>query len=472
MGGKVKTLLLNLPQNTFDVKDYAALLQPYGLALVSSSLKQDGYDVTLLDAFAYQIKLEDIIKYVFEMKPKVMGMSVMTPNLPQVVHFLKRVKEILPHTITVAGGVHPTIEYQSLLRNHEEIDIAVIGEGERTMVELIEKIQNEQPLDEIKGIAYRCDHTIKVNMNREFIQDLDALPFADWESLPMDRYWDRWTIKKNYACMLLSRGCPYNCTFCGHGIIGKRYRKRSPELIIEEIKLLYDRYRVRNISFADSTLNVDNDWLKEICEKILKLNRKIIWGCSLRADRVDKEALKLMKKSGCVKVFIGVESVDDEMLKRMKKAESFDKVKEGISIIREAGLTPDLGFIIGMPGETKESIMKTIKFAQKFNKTVCSFTYATPYPGTEFYEVAQKEGFVVNDWSKFNTFTLTYIPKGFTEEEIRHYFKLAVKRTYLRIPFLLAQLFNVKSWLNFIVNTRFTYRLFLKIISRKNNNDS
>jgi radical SAM superfamily enzyme YgiQ (UPF0313 family) len=463
---KIKTLLLNLPQNVYDVTDYSSLLQPYGLALIASVLKQRGYDVVLFDAFAYRTKRENIINYIYEMKPMVLGIPVMTPDFPQTVPFLKDVKKLLPETVTVIGGIHPTIEYQTILQNHKEIDIAVIGEGEYTVIELIEKIQNGQPLDEVKGIAYRQDGNIKVNMFREFIQDLSSLPFADWESLPMEKYWDRWTIKKNYACMLLSRGCPYNCTFCGHGIIGKKYRKRSPVHITEEIKLLYDKYHVRNLTFADSTLNVSNDWLVEICENILKLERHIIWGCSVRADRVNKETLKLMKKSGCVKIFVGVESADNEMLKRMKKNESIEKINEGFNMIKEAGLTPDLGFIIGMPGETKDSIMKTIRFARRFYKTVCSFTYATPYPGTEFYETAKKEGFVVNDWSKFNTFMLAYVPKGLTEEDIRYYFKLAVKGTYLRISFLITQLFNVKSWLNFKVNTKFAYRLFFKIISK------
>jgi len=465
----MKILLLNLPQNIYDVSDYASLLPPYGLALLSSCLKQAGYDVTLLDAFAHQIRLGELVKYVLKVKPKVLGISIMTPGLAQTTQFLSFIKKELPETITITGGVHPTVEYESMLRNHKAIDIAVIGEGEETIVELAERISHGEPIDSVAGIAYRSNGEIKANINRALVQDLDSLPFGDWGSLPMSRYWDRWMIKKNYCLMLLSRGCPYYCTFCGHSIIGKKYRKRSPAMIMEEIKLLYDKYGVRNISFGDSTVNIDNAWLREICDRLLGLKRKILWGCSLRADRVDRQDLKLMKKSGCVKVFIGVESADERMLKKMKKAESFSHIEEGIRVIQEAGLTPDMGFIIGMPGETRESIMKTINFTRRFNKSVCSFTYATPYPGTEFYNTAKNEGFTVSDWSKFNTFSLAYVPHGFNEDEIRHYFKLAVKSTYLRIPFLIAQLLNVRSWTNFWVNACFAYRLFFKVISRKNN---
>ncbi|MBU1863837.1 MAG: B12-binding domain-containing radical SAM protein [Candidatus Omnitrophica bacterium] len=467
VSGDIKILLLNLPQNLSDVKDYSSLLQPYSLALLSSTLKQKGYDVTLCDAFAYQMKKEDILKFVSDLRPSIVGFSIMTSNLPQTIEFIGEVRRVHPAALILAGGIHPTIEYMNLLKNHLDIDIIVRGEGERTTVELMDALQNKKALDGVRGIAYRSDGVIAATPEREIIQDLDTLPFADWASLPMDRYWDRWTIKKNYACMLLSRGCPYNCIFCGHGIIGKKYRTRSPQHIIDEIKMLYDTYHVRNLSFADSTLNVRNDWLHELCEKMISMDRKILWGCSVRADHVDAETIKLMKRAGCAKIFIGVESADNDMLQRMKKNESIEKIQEGIHIIRKGGLIPDLGFIIGMPGETKESIMKTINFASTFNRSVCSFTYATPYPGTELYEIAQREGFVVDDWSKFNTFTLAYVPQGFTEDEIKSYFSKAVKKTYLRLTFLASQLLNVKSWINFVVNVRFTYRLFFKIITKK-----
>ena len=466
MKNKAKILLLHLPQNINDVSDYASLLQPYGLAMISSILKQDGCDVTLLDAFAHQKKKQDIIEYVKNAEPDILGITVMTHNVGQTVRFLSDIKKILPKTITVLGGIHASIEYQSLLRNHPDVDIAVIGEGELTMLDLVYKIQNEQPLNDVKGIAYREQGEIRINTMRENIKDLDSLPFADWESLPMHKYWDRWTIKKNYACLIVSRGCPFSCTFCGHSIIGKTYRAKSSDKVLEEVKLLYDKHHVRNLTLADSTLNVSNKWLRDVCEGLIKLKRPIKWGCSIRADHVDKETLQLMKKSGCVKIFLGVESADNKMLKSMKKNESIEKINEGIQMIKEVGLTPDLGFIIGMPGETKESIMKTIEFARTFNKSVCSFTYATPYPGTELYETAKKEGFVVDDWSKHNTYTLAYVPKGFTKKELQHYFELAVKSTYIRIPFLLTQLVNVRSFTNFMVNAKFAYRLFFKTISK------
>ncbi|MDR4504193.1 MAG: B12-binding domain-containing radical SAM protein [Candidatus Scalindua sp.] len=467
MDNKVKTLLLHLPQNLDDVSDYAALLQPYGLAMVSSVLKQNGCDVVLLDAFAQQKSRDEIIEYVKSINPDILGITVMTHNVGQTVQFLREMKTLLPKMVTVLGGIHASIEYQNLLSNYPYVDIAVIGEGELTMLELVESIQLRKPLQDIKGIAYREEGEVRINPFRENIQNLDSLPFADWESLPMEKYWDRWTIEKNYACLIVSRGCPFSCTFCGHSIIGKSYRAKSPGKVLEEIKLLYDRYNVRNLTLADSTLNVSNKWLRNICEGLINIKRPIKWGCSIRADHVDRETLALMKKSGCVKIFIGVESADNEMLKSMRKNESIEKIKEGIQMIKEAGLTPDLGFIIGMPGETTKSIMKTIEFARTFNKSVCSFTYATPYPGTELYEMVKKDGFSVEDWSKHNTYTLAYIPKGFTRQELQYYFELAVKSTYLRIPFLVTQLLNIRSYTNFKVNVKFAYRLFFKTISRK-----
>lgn len=250
--------------------------------------------------------------------------------------------------------------------------------------------------------------------------------------------------------MSLSRGCVFSCIFCAHKFIGKKLRLRSPNIIVEEMAMLYDKYNVRNIEFTDSTLNANNEWLKELCEKIIKLNRKIIWGCQFRADKADRKTLSLMKKSGCRELFVGVESADNQMLRRMKKGESIEKIEAGIKMMYEQGFYPELGFILGMPGETEESIFKTIKFAQKYYKSACSFTLATPYPGTEFYEMIKKKGYKDQDWSKHNQYQVVFVPDSMTKNELINYYKYAVRKVFIRSKFIFFQILKIRSFVNFL----------------------
>lgn len=461
ISNKIKVLLLSLPENVYDVSHYYHLLSPYGLSLISSFLKQQGCNITLLDAAGHHMKREEIITYVKELNPKILGLTLITNHLPQTIPFLRDIKKVLPDVITVIGGPHPSVEYKSLMQNHKEVDIAVIGEGEYTMLEIINNLQHGESLENIKGVSYRVNGKIKINPFRELISNLDSLPFADWDSLPMDKYWYSWTVKKNYAGLSVSRGCPYSCTFCAYyTTLGKKFRKRSPQNIIEEVKLLYDKFNVRNIYFTDSTINVDNKWLNEICEGLLKLNRPLIWGCHVRADRLHKETIKLMKKSGCNRMFIGVESADNTVLKKMKKGETIEGIREGIMKLHEIGFYPDLGFILGMPGDTEESIMKTINFAKEFKKNLVVFTLAAPFPGTELYKIAREEGFKIDDWSKVDLYSIAYIPQGLTREKIEYYYNLAIKSIYLRFSFIINQLLRVRSWIDFRSKFRVAFRLF------------
>ncbi len=459
----MKVLLLNLPTDLNDVSNYSGVIQPFGLAVMSSFLKNHAVDVTLFDAQAHHLNRREILNYIKELNPGMVGLPLMTSNLPQTIPFLKDVKEMNPQIITVLGGAHPSAAYENLLKNNEEVDIAVIGEGEYTLLELLETIDRGGSLDRVKGIAYREEDQIKVNPFREFIHDLDSLPFGDWGSLPMDNYWDAWTIKKNYVNIILSRGCPFQCTFCGaQNAMGRVLRKRSPRHILEEVQLLHDKYNVRNLLISDSTFNIDNKWVVEICEGLLKMKDPPIWGCNIRADLIDKEMMQLMKRSGCVKLFIGIESADNGMLKNMKKGNTIENIQKGLKIIDECGLTADYGFILGLPGETEESMKRTIAFAKGIKKGICNFTLAAPFPGTEFYATAQKEGFKVENWEKFSMYRLAYVAQGLTKEKLEYYYQNAVRTVHLRPSFLWSELTDIKSWINFKISLRSAYRIFFK----------
>ncbi len=464
----MKTLLLNLPKNLDNPYDYDQAAQPIGLASISAFLKQHGCDVTLFDAHAHHLVRNEIFVYIKRVKPDIIGLSVMTYQLPVIISFIRDLKKQMPKIIIVAGGPHITAEYESTLRICSDVDIAVCGEGEITMFELVQALEKIQPqslksaplLDSVKGIAYRKQGIIKSTEPRQLIQDINSLPYPDWGALPIEKYWDVFTTRKNYVRIIASRGCPYSCTFCGaHITMGRKVRKRSPEHIIGELTMLYDKYNVREFLFNDSTFNIDNEWVSQICEKIIEMKRPMIWRCNIRADRIDKKTLLLMKKSGCVKVIMGIESGDEQMLKNMRKGETLEQIKNALNLLKEVNISSDHGFILGMPGETKESMKKTINFAKKINSSVVTFSLATPFPGTQFYKQAKEEGLKIDDWSKFDFYGIPYVPKGLTRKELLKYYGQAVKTFYFRPSYLLKRLFEMQSWLNLKINIWYAFRI-------------
>lgn len=460
----MKTLLLNIPKNIDNRYDYDQVAQPIGLASISAFLKLHGCDVVLFDAHAYHLLREEIFEYISTVKPGIIGLSVMTYQLPVIISFVRDLKRRMPDMMVVLGGPHLGTEYESTLRGCREVDVVVIGEGEHTMLELVQAQKAGRPLDSVNGIAYIKNGGLVVTAPRKQIADLDTLPYPDWASLPIEKYWDVFTTRKNYARIIASRGCPFSCTFCGaHITMGKQLRKRSPEHIVGELSLLYDHYHVREFLFNDSTFNIDNSWVSRICEGILKMNRPMIWRCNIRADRVDKETLLLMKKSGCVKVIMGIESGDARMLKNMRKGETLEQIRHALGVLKEVGLPSDHGFILGMPGETRESMKKTIEFAKQINSSVVTFSLATPFPGTQFYQQARKEGFKVDEWSEFDFYGVPYVPKGLSREELILHYRYALKSFYVRPSYLFRRFLEMKSWINLKINLWYAFR----IIQRK-----
>ncbi|OVE79715.1 hypothetical protein BVY01_01700 [bacterium I07] len=459
----IKTLLLRLPDNIEKPGDRNEVLQHYGITVISAYLKENGFDVTLLDAHVLKLNRKTLFKSIIDVQPDILGVPLYTQRLGQAISFLADLKKLIPRLVIVAGGPHPSTAYEDLLLNTDAVDIAVIGEGEYTLKDIIECIEQDSDLSSNNGIAYKVGNEITVTPARGFIQDLDALPFADWQALPMDKYWYPYTIKKNFTNMVLSRGCRYSCTFCGSkSALGRKVRRRSIENALAEIELLYNRFKVRQIVFNDSTFNSDNSWVDEFCEGLLRKNYSLMWECNIRGHLVDKHTLQMMKKSGCVRLFLGVESADNRMLKRMKKGESIEEIEEAVRIIDEVGITTTYGFILGMPGQDLVSMDKTLKFASKLTKGLCQFSIAKPYPGTAFFTEAQQAGFVVDDWSKIDLTGIPYVANGLSREVMQEYQNKAEKLTRtpsLRFSFLVKQLKEIKSFINFKIKLAYVMRL-------------
>ncbi len=463
----MKILLLNLPVNINDPSDFDTLRAPYGLAMISAVLKRDNWDVDLVDAQAHKMGKEELVSLIKKKQPDIIGMTSFTFQLADLVAFADLTRAYLPDTTIIVGGPHVTAEPLSTLENHKNIDYVVIGEGENIMTSFISCFNNDEPIDEIAGLAYRKEGKIVVNSNPQLVEDLDSLPYADWDSLPMDKYWDSLTVNKKYGMLIATRGCPYSCTFCAANVTqGYAIRKRSPKHFVGELKLLNEKFGIEEFNICDSTFNYDNAYVTDVCNEIQRLKLKVKWRCSVRADRLDRDTIRIMKKSGCVGVLMGIESADPTVLGLMKKGETIDKIKDGLRLLKEEKMPlPDASFVLGLPGDTPASIDMTIQLAKEISKdpkNLVGFTLASPFPGTELYEQAKKEGLSVKDWTKLDSFQISYVPKSMSRSELEKCYKRAIKEVYLNPMFLLRRFLGIRSFTQLAINFRYGMRVIMR----------
>lgn len=388
----MKVLLIHPPPLADDVQS-DVLYPPLGLAYVASALKADGHEVNIYDANALRSTINDTAKYVTSFKPEVVGITATTPAILDAFSVAKAVKEYDQETPVIMGGVHPTINPEHTLKN-PHVDYVVIGEGEQTTPQLLSAIEEGNINNKIEGIAFKKGKQVKINSKRPLIKDLDTIPYPAYELLPIEKYVCPQSSKKPFMTMITSRGCPFSCIFCDVQVVfGRTYRTHSPERSIAEIKYLMDEFGVKEIFFKDSEFTLDNKRVEKICDMIMEEGININWLCNGRVTHVTEKLLKKMKKAGCRFITYGVESGDQRMLDTLKKQIKLDDARNAFKWTRDVGIRTVANFMIGGPGETRESVKKTLDFAIELDPDYVQFNCATPFPGTELYDLAVK-----NDW--------------------------------------------------------------------------
>lgn len=395
---------------------------PLGLAYIAAYLKKHGKEVILIDAASLCMTPEALNEQIRKIKPDILGATLFTFSLAQGFSIFEMAKKTNSSIITVAGGPHPTALPGDTVKN-KYVDIVVHGEGEVTMNVLVDHLAGGRDYRQIDGIAFMDGETAVVNKPREMIRDLDTLPFPDLEDLPIEKYGHPVLNRKNIVTIMASRGCPYQCIFCAvANMWGRQVRKRSPGSVVDEMEMLYHSYGARSIRFMDSIFTLDEQWVIETCSLMKQRSIDIEWACSARADSLNEQVLRIMKQAKCKHIAIGVESGDSEMLKRMGKKETLEQIRQAFRQAKQAGILTDATFIIGLPGETKETIKRTTEFARELNPYQVAYSYAVPYPGTELYRIAKEEGKLDNlKWEQFSQYMgPVYVPEGLTEQYIKN----------------------------------------------------
>lgn len=433
-------ILLMVPPSTDNDITTRGSAPHIGLAYLAAYLREKDIEVELIDSPIEGITFKDLRKKIRNSKPDVIGITANTMQIFEANKTAKIIKNIDKDLPVIIGGYHATAIPIKTLEEFTYFNYLVYGEGEITTYELIKKLENGKDISKIKGITYRNNDKIKITAPQKQISNLDDLPFPAFDLFPLKKYKPFYSFEKNTIELpiITGRGCPYNCTFCARPM-GNRVRYRSIGNILKEIKRDIDEFGVNQIHFMDETFTLDRKRTLRLCREIIKekINRKLKWICETRVDKVDKETLRLMSKSGCRNILYGIESGNDKILNIIKKNITTKQSKNAVKLAKEAGINVIANFIIGLPYETKETIMDTINFAVKNDIDFAIFAILTPFPGTEIIEMAKKgEGnleILTFDWRKYSKQIGGALSlKNLSRRELEHLQMLAYTKFYLR----------------------------------------
>ena len=382
--------------------EYARPGHPHvGIAYLSAYLKQKGIAVAIFDAGVERDE-QALGHLIHSFEPELIGVTVFSYCYHLAEEVIQTIRTYTQSPIVV-GGPHVSATKGEMLENRA-IDFAIKREGEITLMELVHTIHNgKRDYGRIDGLVWRDGEHIVENPDRPFIIDLDTLPFPDYEAFDLTKYLN--TAEEKRLPLITSRGCPYGCNFCSVRLsMGRRFRPRSPENTVEEIVYWYEKGWKR-FDINDDCFNLDPQRAIRICDLILERGLKISYQLynGIRADRLTKELLKRMKKSGCNFLSYGCESGNDEILKVIKKGLTLEQVRQAVAWSNEVGIRNSVNFIIGHPYETYQTAMETIDFAKSLPADFVNMYNLVPYPGTDLYHWVEQNGrFLVDEKTYLN----------------------------------------------------------------------
>ncbi|MFC1888454.1 B12-binding domain-containing radical SAM protein [Thermodesulfobacteriota bacterium] len=376
---------------------------PLGILSIATQLKTAGYEVQVLDPSPEDVS---IYQKIIEFQPDILGLSILTTQFSLARLLIKWIRNNLPQTLVIAGGIHPTALPRKTLED-ADVDVVIIGEGEITTQELCKKYESGRGFEGIPGTAYLCDGKIKFEQQRPFIRDLDSIPIIDRSLLDFDKYLRppgniRGLLFYRATSIISTRGCPFACMFCScKAVFGNKIRRRSVDNVMEEIRALKKNYNIDALWFLDDTLTQKPERTIELARAFQKANLKIKWNCQGHVKKMSLNLFKEMKNSECVQVEFGIESGSPRILEVLRKEITIEDIIKCFSFAKEVGMRTLANIMIGNPTETEKDIEMTYHLAKKIKPDHVVVSFTTPLPGSELYEWSLKEGFL-NGKEEFN----------------------------------------------------------------------
>ncbi len=456
-----------------------------GLAYLAAVSERRGDEVVIFDA---DVEKQSVADFVQEFKPHIVGITANTPQVKQAWRTARAIKEV--HDVPIVlGGPHVSVLPEESCEK-PYVDIVVRGEGEETWIDICNRLEaflKDQPtfstqafmhpeneiFDDCLGITYKTsDGRIHNNFDRPPIADLDSLPWPAYHLFKMEGYTnlqpatDRVDGSRSFS-ILTSRGCPYRCTFCSQSIMPIKWRSRSPENVIEEWRHLVEDMGAQEIGVLDDSANIRVKRMEELGRLLIenKLNHvPWIFVNGIRANLASKELLQLLKEAGLKRVAFGVETGDPDILLSIDKKVDHDTIRQAFKNAKEVGLETIAFMIIGLPGETRETMQRTIDFAIELDPLIANFSMMTPYPGTKVYEIVKRQGrLLINDWEDYVFFEqkARYEMGDMTAELVEEMYRKAYRQFYLRPGPIWRRLKTKDFWFNLPRNVRIALRTFL-----------
>jgi anaerobic magnesium-protoporphyrin IX monomethyl ester cyclase len=481
----IKILLINPPRDQEVIGSNPEIIEkergfnpPLGLLYIAAYLEvETSHMIEVIDAQVEQLTHEELINSVIKVKPDVVGLTAMTFTMLDVITVIRSVKKLCPKAIIVLGGPHVNLFPNETIKL-PEVDYLVLGEGEEVFRDLVDQIENGNldTLRQTKGIVFKYNNQLINTGSRKPIECLDRLPHPARHLTPYKKYSSLLSKGKIVTTLFTSRGCPFKCSFCDRPHLGKRFRARSADNVIEEIENCIE-LGIHEFLIYDDTFTINRKRVIEICNRIIQKKLDINFDIRSRIDTVDEEMLLLLKLAGCTGIHYGVEAGTDRVLKVLNKGITIAQVKEIFKLTHKIGIPTLAYFMIGNPTETEDEIRQTFIVAKLLNPDYLHLTILTPYPGTQVYAEALNKGIIESDvWREFAIEpTINFIPpywgEHFSKIELQTFMVEGYRSFYLRPNYVMRRLFKIRSWVEFGNNLKAGLSVFKMSISDSFRND-
>lgn len=420
------------------------LIFPIYLGYAASILKEAGHEAVVLDAVAEEMNQDRLKEWAAKQQADLTFVETSTPSIRQDIESARTIKEANGGKVYLMGS-HVTIFDEQALLDNTHVDGVVRGEFETTILDLANGILHK----EVEGLTWRSESgTVVRNQDREPIQDLDSIPFPDYGQFDLKHY-ESHLCHSPMVWLSTTRGCPYNCSYClwPQVMYGHKQRRRSPENVCDEIDYLIERYGIREIKFDDDTFALNKEHVIGICEEMIRRghHKQLVWNCFGHISGYNEEMYRKMKEAGCERVFFGIESGSDRILKNIHKSLNLGKARGTIKLCKELGIGVYCTFMIGFPTETEEEIHESIRLALDLDPDYIQVSFVTPYPGTEMYSETQEAGTLKHGtrWDKYTAEGPAIINEGIPEDKLEKLYMTFWRSFYLRPKFLARQVRRV-----------------------------
>ncbi len=411
----------------------------FGMLVLAAVARQRGHEVVIFDAKGSGDTPAHVAEQLLAFRPDVVGFSATTISISNAARIAGLIKETAPQVVTVVGGPHVSAIPQRTLAAFPALDYGIVGEGEISFFELIDRLQAGRAIEDAPGLVYRANESVVANPRSPYITDLDSLPFPAWDLVPGFPHCFRPSMfsyrKSPVATLVTSRGCPFSCAFCDRSTSGKLGRYHSTESVLRHCRRLVD-LGVRHIIFYDDLFTVKRKRVVELCEAFIADGFEFTWSCNSHPNLLDAAALSLMKRAGCWQIAYGIESGSQRILDVVKREVRLPRMRETLRMTRDAGIRAKGYLMIGHPTETIETLEETAEFLRVVELDLCQVTKFTPYPGTPAYPNIREHGTFAEEWERMNAMNFVFVPNGLSEEVLETYFHRLYSIFYSRLDVL------------------------------------